>query len=204
MKRRLIFCFVGVLVLSGAAYLLILFLPTDSQPIEVESVIQQVQNNKESTARADELTVPRLVIPSVGISAHIQNVGIDSDGNMAVPTSTKEVGWYEDGAEIGAEGNAVIAGHVSSWRGPIMFAKLRDLNKGDDVHVLTSDNRVLNFKVTDKQSYAVDDAPLDKIFGYTDKKMVNLITCEGGWNILQQTFSHRLVVFTEYVGEDTW
>ena len=82
------------------------------------------------------LNYPLLVVPSVGINAHMENVGIDSAGNMDVPPHLAYVGWYEYGTQIGDVGSAVIAGHVDNGLGfPAVFFKLKQLKVGDDVFV---------------------------------------------------------------------
>jgi len=41
--------------------------------------------------------------------------------------------------------------------------------------------------------------PQVEIFGPTDKKRLNLITCNGEWIQSLKTYSDRLVVFTEQI-----
>ncbi len=47
----------------------------------------------------------RLVIPTIGVDASIEPVGVSSDGNLAVPTQKPwdGVGWYQYGPYPGAQ-----------------------------------------------------------------------------------------------------
>lgn len=55
----------------------------------------------------------RIAIPSIGLTAPIQNVGINGKGEIDVPDgSTRNVGWYQYGAVPGDLGNAIMDAHV--------------------------------------------------------------------------------------------
>ncbi|WP_142953504.1 class F sortase [Bacillus sp. es.034] len=46
-------------------------------------------------------------------------------------------------------------------------------------------------------------APLRKIFGPTEKRMLNLITCTGYFDHDIHNYVERLVAYTELVGDQT-
>src|SRR3989344_5825214 len=56
----------------------------------------------------------RLLIPSIGVDAHIQSVGLSwrGNGDMGVPTNFTDVAWYNQGPLPGMPGSAVIDGHM--------------------------------------------------------------------------------------------
>src|SRR5688572_8435793 len=56
----------------------------------------------------------RLEIPSLGIDAAVQEVGITKKGTMGVPRGYDEAGWYKYGAAPGELGSAVLAGHLDN------------------------------------------------------------------------------------------
>ena len=126
------------------------------------------------------LNYPLLVVPSVGINAHMENVGIDSAGNMDVPPHLAYVGWYEYGTQIGDVGSAVIAGHVDNGLGfPAVFFKLKQLKVGDDVFVTANRTDQLHFVVTDVSNYPLVTAPSDSIFNdKSGDRIIRLITCD--------------------------
>ncbi len=143
----------------------------------------------------------RVRIPSLNIDAHVQNVGINAKGNMAVPNNYQDVAWFEPGTMPGAKGSSVIAGHVNNGLGlDGVFAHLSDLKVNDDIYIITRSGAKLRFSVTQIESYPFNDAPADLIFNQGDAARVNLITCEGVWLPQYKTYDRRLVVFTKFVG----
>ena len=60
------------------------------------------------------LTPVHLVVAAVGIDAHIEQVGVQSDGELATPPHDPwdDVGWYHFGPLPGKPGSAVIDGHL--------------------------------------------------------------------------------------------
>jgi LPXTG-site transpeptidase (sortase) family protein len=136
-------------------------------------------------------------IPSLDVKTTIEKVGRLKNGQMGVPKGFDTVGWFGDGANPGAPGNAVMAGHVDSKTGPAVFYKLEDLEKGDEVIVKDKDGKTLTFEVTGKEAYDRKSAPVDKIFDYSYGSKLNLITCTGNFNRDEGTHEERLVVYTE-------
>jgi sortase A len=141
----------------------------------------------------------RLQIDSIGIDAGFEYVGVDDDGNMGVPEEWENVAWYEPGTVPGDRGNSVIAGHYDSDTGPAVFYDLNELEVGDEVRIVTEDGEELVFAVTEIESIHVDEADTKKIFGQTNERNLNLITCEGVWDSDAGMYDHRLIVYTTLV-----
>lgn len=138
-----------------------------------------------------------LEIPSIGLKANVESVGLKENGEMAVTESFDTTGWYEKGYNPGEPGNAVIGGHVDSRNGPAVFYELNKLSVGDEVTVTSKTGDTRTFVVTDKKEYPWDDAPLKSIFGYTHRSSLNLITCTGDFDHASRNYSKRLVIYTE-------
>ncbi|WP_010529381.1 class F sortase [Lentibacillus jeotgali] len=136
-------------------------------------------------------------IDSIGVDSVVEGVGLMENGEMAVPEDFRITGWYEQGAKPGERGSAVIAGHVDDKTGPGVFFDLEDLQKGDEVEVLNDKGDKLVFEVVDKQVFPMDDAPVKDIFGYTSRRMLNLVTCTGPFDESRGGHIDRLVVYTE-------
>lgn len=142
----------------------------------------------------------RIRIPSLGVEAPIQKVGLTRTGNMGVPSKYNEVGWLKTSAQPGEPGNAVIAGHLNGGPNvPAVFEKLHKLQVGDYIYVESDGTKTLSFRVTDTHSYNTDKAPYEKIFGPTTREHLNLITCDGAWDKAKQDYSQRRVVFSQLV-----
>ncbi|OGK44245.1 hypothetical protein A3B40_03705 [Candidatus Roizmanbacteria bacterium RIFCSPLOWO2_01_FULL_37_16] len=139
-----------------------------------------------------------LSVPKIDVSAPIEPVGTDENGKMQLPQDISVVGWYEPGVKPGELGNAVIAGHLDSATGEgAIFYNLNTMEKGDDIVIYDQAGKKYRFTVTEKVVYPYNQVPLDKIFGKSSKKMLNLITCTGIWNPAIKNYSHRMIIFSE-------
>lgn len=159
--------------------------------VPVEEVVEEI----------DPGIIPaRVIISKITVDAPIERVGLRSDGRMDIPDSSTAVGWFHLGYEPGEEGSAVLAGHLDTMRGtPAVFWRLRRLRPGDIVEVEDRKGKRLQFRVTHRATYPMDDAPLLDIFGPSDTPRLTLITCNGKWKEELQTYDRRLVVYTELV-----
>jgi len=139
----------------------------------------------------------RLRIAKLSIDASVDEMGVTSSGNMAVPTDIQEVGWYKYGTTPGTIGSAVIAGHLIGQKGePGIFIKLNTLKPGDAIAVLDSKNQTSTFTVREIRTYAHDEQPRD-VFTPDDAAHLNLITCSGDWDPVHHNYADRLVVFAD-------
>ena len=144
----------------------------------------------------------RLLIPAIKVDAPIEDVDIESDGNLGTPTKSPwvDTGWYSNGPHPGDVGSAVIDGHLDRPGGyPAVFWFLRQLHAGNTVQVQESNGKTLHFRVIDVEYYTPQNAPLQQIFGNTSGKFLNLITCAGQWIPSQHQTTLRLVIYTVLV-----
>ncbi len=144
----------------------------------------------------------QLIIPAIGVSAHIQSVGLawQGTGDMGIPTNFTDVGWYDEGPVPGAPGSAVIDGHLDGRNiREGVFYNLDKLKIGDLVEVIDTGGKTLKFKVVDTKIYDYDAPTTDIFSGDVSKARLNLITCAGSWVKSSQLYNKRIVVFTELV-----
>ncbi|MCM2675404.1 class F sortase [Alkalicoccobacillus plakortidis] len=167
---------------------------------EVEAIQSQISEQQDQKNKG--IKPVEIRIPSLGVEANIEDVGVLDNGQMGVPEDVDGVGWFEPGTNPGAIGNSVMAGHVDSRTGPAVFFELEDLVEGDEIIVMDDEGKELTFEVKSKESYDRNDAPINDIFGATDTRSLNLITCSGTFNREVGTHDERLVVYTELVEED--
>lgn len=141
----------------------------------------------------------RILIPKIAVEADIVPVGLEPDGKMTSPSKPFELGWYEFGAKPGEPGNAVLAGHFDGPDGsPAIFAQLHQIAFGDVIEYTTATG-THTYKVIKQDSYTLEEAPMEEIFGKSDRKLLRLITCDGSWSMRDETYSHRLVVTAQLV-----
>ncbi len=143
-----------------------------------------------------------LIIPTLGVNAPLEPVGVLADGDLAVPTQKPwdGVGWYRYGPPPGVQGSAVIDGHLDRPGGaPAVFWNLRSLHRGDSVMVVTPGEKPLHFRVLQMTYYPAQNAPVQSIFENRTGIFLNLITCAGQWIASQHQTTLRLVVYTVLV-----
>ncbi|WP_079477980.1 class F sortase [Halobacillus salinus] len=152
-----------------------------------------VKNEKQ----AEEGIIPtRIRIPSIDVDAKIESVGVLDNGEMGVPEDPLKAGWFEPGTQPGNRGNAVIAGHVDSKTGPAVFYHLDQMKKGDEFTVTGKDGKEKTYIVQKLESYPQYNSPIEKIFGSTNEKRLNLITCTGEFIRDKGGHQDRLVVYS--------
>jgi len=141
----------------------------------------------------------RLKIPKIKVDAAIEYVGLAADGAMDVPKNYSNTAWYEPGPRPGDQGNAAIDGHVDSTTGKAVFWDLSKLQPGDEIFVVADDGVERRFVVLEVQSYKRADAPLDRIFGPTTDRHLNLITCDSTSNFdrTKREYAANVVVYAE-------
>lgn len=140
-----------------------------------------------------------LSIPSVGINASVQEVGVTKKGNVGTPSNFTDAAWYNGSPLPGSNGTAIIDGHVDNGLAlPAVFWKLKDVKKGDDVYVQMKDGSTVHFIVTGITTYDFN-TPTGAIFANSSGPTLKLITCAGVWVPQYRTHDKRLVVTAEKV-----
>ncbi|WP_042220413.1 class F sortase [Oceanobacillus manasiensis] len=166
----------------------------EASPAEAES--SPVIQDKEYRLNPTSIT-----IDAIDVDSEVESVGLLENGEMEVPEDFRKTGWFDLGTNPGERGSSVIAGHVDDKTGPGVFFDLEKLKKGDEVEVTGEDGQKLVFEVVDKKRFPKDNAPIDDIFGYTSRRMLNLITCIGEFDYSIGGRLERLVVYTELKSE---
>jgi len=132
-----------------------------------------------------------LIIPSIKLDVPIQNVDVNSKGEMDVPDGkTNHVGWFQRGTIPGNTGSAVLDAHVFA-----AFKNLRYVKVDDDIYVRTKSGAYLHFRAEDSLVYKTAEVPLQQLFNRADASRLNLITCAGKLTPDHSTYDHRLVVY---------
>jgi sortase (surface protein transpeptidase) len=111
-------------------------------------------------------------------------LGLARDGSLDVPPAEDRnlAGWYEDGTAPGAEGTAIVAGHVDNAQGPAVFYSLGALEKGHRIEVLRADGRTAVFTIDAIEVYEADAFPDKKVYAPADRAELRVITCGGDFS----------------------
>jgi sortase (surface protein transpeptidase) len=134
------------------------------------------------------------LIAKIGVDAWVEPVGVDRLGNMAVPSSPQNVGWYRFGPRPGGAGDAVLAGHLDWTSGPAVFWELHRLAPRDEVVFAPANGTQLRFRVTSVRAYSASSRPPAGLFASSGPPRLSLITCAGAWDAQHGIYAERLVV----------
>jgi hypothetical protein len=136
-----------------------------------------------------------VAIEELGVVAPVVATGVDPEtGQLAIPGDAGTVVWYEHGAAPGAEGSAVLAGHVdfNGHRG--VFFDLAGVEVGSIVSVTHDDGTSTSFQVVDRQSHPKPDLPTSELFRRQGDPTLVLITCGGEFDRAARSYRSNVVV----------
>lgn len=197
---------VAVLVIIASAALVVLVLSIFSNtqsavvaPITSSVVTYSTDTPEETKPNPDEdwrgapEDPKRIKIEAAGVDGLIQNVGVDQNNQIAVPTNVHVAGWFVDSVKPGEKGLSIIDGHVNGRIGDGVFGSLGQVSSGDTLTIEFGDGTVRKFTVFDKQALPVGDTASVLFSQEPDiSHQLNLITCIGTYT--NGTFDKRLVV----------
>jgi predicted outer membrane protein len=149
------------------------------------------------SAAEREAAVPpgRLSLPGV-VDASVMPVATGRDGQLQVPRSPTDVGWWAAGAAPGSAGGTVLlAGHVDTARhGRGVFAALSQVPVGAEVAVTGGDGDVHQYRIVARRTYRQEDLPADLFHGAAKPRLA-LVTCIGSYNHSARRYTHNLVLY---------
>jgi LPXTG-site transpeptidase (sortase) family protein len=144
------------------------------------------------TPRADVPLPPLgLEAPAIGLSVPVRMVTSSS-----LPRGPY-AGWFFRSAFPATAGNVVLLGHVD---GPAaVFARLGELQPGDEVHVLTEGMAHIYIV----EWTAIVEPSAVEMLGPIEHPVLTLITCFGEWDAARREYDFRLVVRARYAAVET-
>jgi hypothetical protein len=137
----------------------------------------------------------RFTAASVAIDLPVVRVGVDDQGLMELPETVGAVGWYAYSARPGARtGTTVLAAHVDTRAeglGP--FARLRELDEGDELGVTDDRGQDRRYVVTQVTAVQKREVPLDRVFRRDGAPELTVITCGGSFD-RRRGYSDNVIV----------
>ncbi|WP_084772011.1 class F sortase [Nonomuraea candida] len=136
-------------------------------------------------------------IPSIGVAAPLMELGLDAKGAIQNPPFDPPnlAGWYRYGPVPGQRGAAVITGHLDTRTGPAVFARLKDVRRGDQVQVLRADRSVAVF-VVDRVEHTPKRAfPAKKVYAKLRYPALRLVTCGGAFDRRTHSYERNTIVY---------
>lgn len=163
--------------------------PVDPQPLVPQFTIGEHPEGHNRVPVA-------LRIPAIEVDAPVRLAGVDGYGEMEVPNSVGDVGWYKYGSAPGEAGSAVLAAHVDlAGQGPGVFFELKSIESGDIIHIDFDDDTTLSYRAEVRTLYLKDDLPTEAIFSREGPPILTLITCGGGFNRSIRSYDSNVVVY---------
>jgi LPXTG-site transpeptidase (sortase) family protein len=140
-----------------------------------------------------------LTIPLIGVQTNLITLGLQSNGQLQVPSTTSVAGWYTGSPRPGSVGSSIIVGHIDSYKTPGVFFRLDELVKGDKIYVKRADGTLAEFSVTSVQSYLKDHFPTEDVYGPVPDAELRLITCGGAFDYATGHYLSDIVVYATEV-----
>lgn len=142
----------------------------------------------------------KIIIPSIGVDAYLQNVGIDQKKEIAIPNNIHMGGWFVDSVRPGDKGLSIIDGHLNGHTQDGVFVSLKQLKVGDTYTVTFGNNQALQFSVVKIATVSLAEAP-SVLFSQDQSiaRQLNLITCGGEWDKDARLYDKRVIVISEAV-----
>jgi sortase (surface protein transpeptidase) len=155
----------------------------------------------DSRTTVDSARLPvRITISAIGVAANVSSLGRNADRTVEVPKDPNDAGWYSEGPPPGANGSAVILGHVDSKTGPAVFYRLNHLKPGDRIAVELADSTVAHNRVARVAQNANKDFPAVKVYaGSRDRPALNLVTCGGTYDRAAGGYQSNVVVYSTFI-----
>ncbi len=191
-RRLFLLSFAGAILIAWTALSLVKSIDRNGTTLPVESAVSFQSGQEEAGLPV------RLRIPKIGADTLVEHAGVTLDGTMEAPTNQSNVAWFRFGPRPGEKGSAVIAGHYG-WKDgqSSVFDNLHQLDMGDLLYVEDDRGTTISFVVREIRSYD-QEADASEVFVSDDgRKHLNLITCEGVWDGITQTYATRLVIFSD-------
>jgi sortase (surface protein transpeptidase) len=152
-----------------------------------------------ATQQAGETAAPdRLTIRRLGIEMPVVPVGVADDGEMALPETPAQVGWYRYGARPGDDtGSTVLAAHLDMpgyGIGPI--AAVEELRSGDVITVRSGEVR-RRYAVTSVTRVRKTTLDLAALFARDGPAVLHVVTCGGDFDRERRRYDENVVVSAE-------
>lgn len=192
----------GIVALGVGA--VVLWMPASTRPPAVDVLSIAPRQVSAAVPRFPFIPASRpvtLVIPSLGIDTSVGELGLQANGQVQVPATTRVVGWYRYGVTPGQIGSAVILGHVDSYLGPGVFFRLKTLKAGDSLDLTLADGAHTRFVVTEVVQYLKTAFPDRLVYGmHGADRSLQLVTCGGAFDSATGHYLSNVVVYSRLQG----
>ncbi|MGE0601394.1 MAG: class F sortase [Dehalococcoidia bacterium] len=182
--------------------------PTPTTPADTPTSTATPTNTPRPTPTATPTPfdggVARLKIPRFNVDAPIENLELNSLGELDTPKKENtDVGWYDIYDRPGWSGNAIFSAHIYYHSIPAPFMNLAKSAVGDDIIVQMENGTEYTYKVISNNRYHRDTIDMGAIIWPKEKadydEWITLITCGGALDSTGQEYISRDVVVAKRV-----
>lgn len=138
----------------------------------------------------------KISIPSLGIDAFVEKVGVDRYNEVAVPKNIHIAGWFTNSVRPGERGLSIIDGHTDGIvPKTAVFTQLGQVSVGTEIVIVLGSGETLSFTVFDTTETTTEEAAA-ALFSQdpTVSHQLNLITCTGNYDNQKTTYDKRVIV----------
>jgi hypothetical protein len=136
-------------------------------------------------------------IPAIGVAAPVLTVGVETGGELVIPESVLDVGWYQGSAVPGEPGVALFTSHLDTRsQGRGVFAGLSALAIGDMVELRDTRGGTTSWRVIAREQHAKTDLP-PQLFSRSGTPLVALVTCGGPFDQQARSYRDNVIVWAE-------
>lgn len=142
----------------------------------------------------------KITIPGIGVDAYLQNVGVDQNKEIAVPSNIHMGGWFVDSVRPGEKGLSIIDGHLNGVNEDGIFIDLEKVKQGDTFAVEFGDGSKKAFSIKAVKVIDLDQAA-SVLFSQDPAiaSQLTLITCGGEWDKDTRLYDKRVIVISEVI-----
>jgi sortase (surface protein transpeptidase) len=150
------------------------------------------------TATSTAVAAPaEVAIPRIGARSSLVPLGLNADRTVEVPPvdAPMQAGWFTGAPKPGEPGPAVLLGHVNGGGRAGIFARLAELEPGDEVLVRRGDGGTVRFAVRRVDQVPKTEFPTDEVYGDTAGPELRLITCGGAFDEDADSYRDNIIVY---------
>jgi hypothetical protein len=163
-----------------------------SQPVAPPPAGTTTEQRPAEPAEPAELTIPK-----IGAHSTLVGLNLNADDSIEVPpvSAPLQAGWFAGGPRPGEPGPSVILGHVNGGGHAGIFARLHELQPGDEVLVGRTDGATMRFVVRKVDQIAKNQFPTEAVYGDTAGPELRLITCGGTFDKAAHSYRDNVIVY---------
>ncbi len=145
-------------------------------------------------------TPVKIKISRLALSATIEAQGLTFRKVMRLPSSSRVVAWYAQGAVPGQVGTAIMYGHLTDQHfRPAVFCLLARQKKHDRIIITDARGNIHTFRVKKIAQYPSGSITSTQLAPLSKYSHLTLYTCAGQWDQRQGKYTRYLVVYTDLV-----